>query len=163
MRYCNNCNQPIPVQRLKVVPTTETCVSCSNVNRLSAIPVIHHKTGNEIQIVKDPEVAKEFYRLSSRVGFGCLRGLKSGKSGSSQVKKYSTAPTSKLSLGMASRNMFEELGTKIMNTFDYAGASAAKSQAQEYLDTRLIDRNQFNKLITIIDACIASKAPMEQR
>ncbi len=79
------------------------------------------------------------------------------------IKKPSTAPTAKLSLGMASRNMFEELGSKIMNTFDYAGASAAKSQAQEYLDTRLIDRNQFNKLITIIDACIASKAPMEQR
>jgi len=157
MRYCNNCNQPIPVQRLKVVPNTKTCVACSNVNRLSAIPVIHHKTGNEIQIVKDPEVAKEFYRLSARVGFGCLRGLKAGKSGSTQSKKVSTATTMKLSLGMASRNMFDELGSKIMNLFDYAGSAAAKAQAQEYLDTRLIDKGQYNKLIAIIDACVVSK------
>jgi len=156
MRYCSNCNQQIPVQRLKVVPGTTTCVSCSNVNRLSAIPVIHHKTGNEIQIVKDPEVAKEFYRLSARVGFGCLRGLKAGKSASSQIKRIPAATTTKLSLGMASRETFDELGSKIMSILDYAGPKAAKKQVEEYLDTRLIDKNQFNKLITIIDACAAS-------
>jgi len=54
-------------------------VACSTEERWSGVPVVNHKTGNEIQIVKDPEVAADFLAKSARVGFGTLRGMTSSR------------------------------------------------------------------------------------
>ncbi len=71
-----NCGNEIPLKRIEL--GFKECLNCSKSVKKSAIPVINHKTGNEIQIVDDPKVAEEFFHLSKRKGFGTLNGLQSG-------------------------------------------------------------------------------------
>lgn len=68
IRYCNVCNEQIPQGRLKAKPDARTCVEHSNTSRYSGRMVIHHKTGNEIEIYKDPKLAKEMFRLDTTKG-----------------------------------------------------------------------------------------------
>lgn len=49
------------------------CVECSPVQKASGHLVVHHKTGNEYQIIKDPETAAKMASMSSRNGFGSNR------------------------------------------------------------------------------------------
>jgi hypothetical protein len=72
MKSCK-CGNAIPLPRLNLGYTV--CVDCSTEVAWSAIHVVHHKTGNEIQVVKDPEVAAEFHAKSQRTGFGALKGI----------------------------------------------------------------------------------------
>jgi hypothetical protein len=67
------CGNSIPQKRREL--GYKVCVSCSTESKWSGVQVVHHKTGNEIQVVKDPEVAAEFIAKSSRAGFGALRGM----------------------------------------------------------------------------------------
>ena len=73
MANCKSCGNPMPDKRKEM--GYSVCVSCSTESKWSAVPVVHHKTGNEFQVVKDPEVAAEFVAKSSRCGFGTLRGM----------------------------------------------------------------------------------------
>jgi hypothetical protein len=68
IKYCVVCKELIPDKRLKILPTTTTCVLHSNAYKYSGRMVIHHKTGNEIEIYKDPKLAKEMFRLDSTKG-----------------------------------------------------------------------------------------------
>ena len=77
-KQCNVCFGPIPEGRLKVLPSTTTCVTCSTESKWSGVHVIHHKTGNEVEVIKNPQTAAEFHKLSTRAGFGTTRGLKPG-------------------------------------------------------------------------------------
>lgn len=69
--HCKKCGEEMPVKR-KELGYTE-CIKCSTATKWAGVPVINHKTGNEIQVVKDPEVAAEFMALSNRAGFGHFR------------------------------------------------------------------------------------------
>lgn len=68
IRYCSICNERIPQGRLKVLPSTKTCTTHSNEFRYAGRMVIHHKTGNEIEIYRDKNIAKEMFRLDSTKG-----------------------------------------------------------------------------------------------
>ena len=70
---CKKCQGEFPSKRKELGYTT--CVDCSDEKRWSVIPVIHHKTGNEFQVVKDPDVVAEFMAKSQRSGFGTLKGM----------------------------------------------------------------------------------------
>ena len=73
MAYCKKCGNEMPDKRKEL--GYNNCTNCSTEPRCSGVPIIHHKTGNEIQIIKDPEVAADFMTKSSRKGFGTLKGL----------------------------------------------------------------------------------------
>jgi hypothetical protein len=49
------------------------CVECSSEKKASGHLVVHHKTGNEIQVIKDPETAAKMASMSNRNGFGSNR------------------------------------------------------------------------------------------
>lgn len=68
----------------------EECVNCSKEAKWSGVPIIHHKTGNEIQIVKDPRDAAEFMAKSSR-GFGASRGVAGSYNFEIEVKEATSA------------------------------------------------------------------------
>lgn len=70
---CKKCCEPFHPRRKELGYTT--CLKCSEEEKWSIVPVIHHKTGNEFQVVKDPEVAAEFMAKSQRSGFGTLKGM----------------------------------------------------------------------------------------
>jgi len=155
IRYCKSCNIEIPINRLKIVPNTMHCVNCSDVEKVSAIPIIHHKTGNEIQIVSDSKVAAEFHKIASRTGFGTLRGLKPGKSGGSTHKL--NCNTTSIIESNADEKVYDALGTRVMELYDLFGKDKAMKLIRESIDSRLISRYQGSKLISIVNAL--SKQP----
>jgi hypothetical protein len=70
---CCKCNEPIPEPRLKALPNTHTCVECSSVGKWYTRAVITGKTTySEVEVIKDPEAAKEMKKLDKRgrTGFG---------------------------------------------------------------------------------------------
>jgi hypothetical protein len=67
------CGNNIPDLRVK--KGYKTCVICSTESKWSGVQVVHHKTGNETQIIKDPEVAADFIAKSARSGYGTLKGV----------------------------------------------------------------------------------------
>jgi len=72
---CINCTEQIHPLRLKCLPQTKVCVSCSTVKRVGCIPITNHKTGNNIQIV-NMEFAARVHKLSQRNGYGVNSGVK---------------------------------------------------------------------------------------
>ena len=73
MKYCS-CGEEIPEKRIQL--GYSTCVACSTTKKFSGHLVVHHKTGNEYEVIKDPETAHEMKRMT-RAGFGARR--KGGK------------------------------------------------------------------------------------
>jgi len=67
------CGNKIPELRIK--KGYKTCINCSTESKWSGVQVVHHKTGNETQIIKDPEVAADFIAKSARSGYGTLKGV----------------------------------------------------------------------------------------
>ena len=68
IRYCSVCNELIQEGRLKALPSARTCINHSDIARYSGRMVIHHKTCNEIEIIKDPLLAKEIFKLDQTKG-----------------------------------------------------------------------------------------------
>jgi hypothetical protein len=50
-RLCNSCQKPIAAQRLQVLPDTNSCASCSTVERVVGFMAWPHKTGSYLEIV----------------------------------------------------------------------------------------------------------------
>ena len=68
-RNCKHCNNLIPEGRLKILPYTYSCVSCSTTERVGGHTVISGKnTYSEIQIV-DQETARTLAHMQTRKGF----------------------------------------------------------------------------------------------
>lgn len=65
------CGNVIPVKRVEL--GYNRCVECSTEKKASGHLVVHHKTGNEIQVIKDPETAAKMASMSNRNGFGSNR------------------------------------------------------------------------------------------
>ena len=55
-------------KRLQILPKTTSCVKCSNTNRYVGHLVVNHKTGNEFEVIKDPNLASEIQRLENSRG-----------------------------------------------------------------------------------------------
>lgn len=70
-----NCKCGNKIPELRVKKGYKTCVTCSTESKWSGVQVVHHKTGNETQIIKDPEVAADFIAKSARSGYGTLKGV----------------------------------------------------------------------------------------
>lgn len=84
------CGNNIPELRIK--KGYKNCVNCSTETRWSGVQVVHHKTGNETQIIKDPEVAADFIAKSARSGYGTLKGV----TGSQKKAKTYTKESKKI-------------------------------------------------------------------
>lgn len=66
-RDCLKCGCAIPVERLEVIPDTETCVNCSNVSAMIGfmIPTANKGCAPEIHMVSSTD--SEAVRLAKRV------------------------------------------------------------------------------------------------
>lgn len=71
MKTCIICGEEIPLGRLKALPNTNTCVSCSDVSRKKGFKVITGKTTySELDIV-DEDTYKKLSSLE-RGGWGSI-------------------------------------------------------------------------------------------
>ncbi len=65
---CVKCEKEISALRLKAIPSTKTCVDCSEAARVAGFPIVSGKTTySELQIV-DQEKAEELYQKQNRKG-----------------------------------------------------------------------------------------------
>jgi hypothetical protein len=156
---CKSCGQSVHPKRIDL--GYHTCVSCSTEERWSGVPVINHKTGNEIQIVKDPEVAAEFMAKTARVGFGTMRGMTTGykKRVSTTAPKIEPLPDKPLVDRVIARTAmpheYETVGEEMMNVLENHGRDAAALHIDKALEEKRIYRKHHEQLNSIL-AVIAS-------
>ena len=68
---CIKCLEEINPLRIKALPDTKTCVSCSSTSRWYVRNIISGKTTYcETEIIKDPESAKTIAAMDRRTGWG---------------------------------------------------------------------------------------------
>lgn len=69
-RDCKKCGQPIPHERLEILPNTHTCVHCSDVGTVIGfmVPTANKGCAPEIQMVstKDTEGVRQALRAHRR-------------------------------------------------------------------------------------------------
>ena len=144
---CNTCHEEMNPKRLAL--GYRVCLGCSKEPRWSGVPIINHKTGNEIQIVKDPEVAAEFMAKSARTGFGTLKGM------SSSYKRPSAGPDKPVGLLPDKPLVDREIGRRpAPNEFDAVGAEVMNLLEQESAEDAyaLIDKAHIGKRIYRVHA-----------
>jgi hypothetical protein len=148
------CGTPIPAARAEL--GYKCCTRCSTEARWSGVPVIHHKTGNEIEIVKDPEVAADFFAKSARVGFGTLRGLRGSgpkrapsSTGPRALPPKPVPPSREVRTPLP--NEWEAVGLECMALLEKAGAQAALAHVERSLLERRIFRVHADRLKAIIE------------
>lgn len=75
---CIRCNRQIPELRLKALPQTKTCITCSHTSRVAGFPIISGKTTYaELQIVSQ-ETADQLYAKQERKGSRPSEGMNQG-------------------------------------------------------------------------------------
>ena len=68
---CSKCSNDINPLRIKALPDTTTCVSCSDTSRWYVRNIISGKTTySEAEIIKDAELAKKLQKMDRRAGWG---------------------------------------------------------------------------------------------
>jgi len=143
---CTSCGEAINPARLKALPDTKVCVTCSTEEAKGAIDIIYHKTGNTIQIV-DKEVADSVNKAARRTGFGSLRAMRGGSGGG----------TTKVSLGgrvdnlrMPTQEDFERVGREMMGLIDWKDRNGIIKFLDEKMNSRAITGTQYRKLVDIL-------------
>jgi hypothetical protein len=129
MAFCKKCGNDMPTKRAQL--GYENCVQCSSEPKWSGVPIIHHKTGNEIQIVKDPRDAAEFMAKSAR-GFGAAHGV-----AGSFVPELDAKEPPAISLIPPTKPQDKVVARKKPDTSKYDDESVAKRvlEIQETVDT----------------------------
>jgi hypothetical protein len=161
MKSCK-CGNTIPQRRLDMGYTV--CVDCSTEVAWSAIQVVHHKTGNEIQIVKDPEVAAEFHAKSQRTGFGTLKGMTGSYKRIGAVKQNATRKPKEESAYVCAPSVigrrpmpldFEGVGRSVMDALENLG----RDSALQIIDQALQEHRLLNRQATQLREIVALFTP----
>jgi hypothetical protein len=154
------CGSSIPQARIDM--GYKVCVECSTESKWTVVPVNYHKTGNTAEIIKDPEAAEDFLYMSSRKGFGVMRGLTSvrrkPKVTQPREKKEETItslPPKVMSKYMPSYK-FEEVGEKAISIAEKETIEKALTYISQALDERLIYKKQADQLTEIINILVKS-------
>jgi hypothetical protein len=145
MKHFCVCGNEIADGRYKL--GYRTCLDCSSEKKWSGIQIVYHKTGNDIQIVKDPDDAAEFLAKTSRKGFGAMRGMTSSYKNPARKtdrKKPRIVPSSPSQISyvidrrkVSSKNYKDEEVAKRIFSFMEIGK---RSEAENFLE------NQFQEM-----------------
>jgi hypothetical protein len=155
MANCKTCGNSFPERRSEL--GYKTCVNCSTEAKWSGVQVVHHKTGNEIQIVKDPEVAAEFIEKSRRTGFGTMKGVKGSwkRNPTSEItRKREVKPVSVnynpiiiAKRKVESNYQDKTIGESIMSVLDNEGVKAAKALLEKEFQSLRISPDCRKRLL----------------
>jgi hypothetical protein len=137
------------------------CVGCSTEVKWSGVPVINHKTGNEVQIIKDPDAAAEFIAKSSRVGFGTLKGMTASYKKVVEVKASNTLLPDKplLNKVVNKRSLphdYEKVGEEMLSCLEKEGKEAALLHIEKAREEKRIFGKHFEQLQSMLDALCSS-------
>lgn len=151
---CKNCLTEVHPKRWEL--GYRTCTSCSSETKWSSVPVINHKTGNEIQIVKDPDVAAEFLAKSARSGFGTMKGLSTGyrKRTVTEVKVDPIQDKPVVDRELSRRpapNEFEAVGSEVMALIESGKIDEVHTLIDEALQAKRIYKVHATQLLQIVN------------
>ena len=152
------CGIEIPKGRISL--GYKVCIDCSTEPRWSVVQVNYHKTGNTTEVIKDPEVAADFIFMSSRKGFGVMRGLTSSRKKTPIIKDpkpekkiEDTSPKiiSKVCDRYMPKYYFEEVGEKAAKITEELGYDEGIKYIELSLEKKLIFKKQAEQLKQIIE------------
>jgi|688.fasta_scaffold173900_5 hypothetical protein len=156
------CGNKIPEKRASL--GYKNCVDCSTEEKWSAIPVIYHKTGNTVQVIKDPEVAKEMMALSRRTGFGTMRGMKPQQK--SQTYSPKNVKNTQSLLGRVVQPdpaRFERAGKEALEIFEYEGKEKAMKWLEKKAADMYITGAEMFRIKKILEAMLEKPEVLEEK
>jgi hypothetical protein len=138
-RYCK-CGSEIPAARIRILPNTTTCVKCSEIQPVSGVLIVHHKTGNEVQVIHDKETAKHIKKLSTRQSYGAVKTLESKSNVSTNygyVKKSKVYDPARI-------QHITERALDMSSMYDF---NRVKTYVTEFFDLGMIDKDHLNSIL----------------
>jgi hypothetical protein len=149
------CNIP----ELRVKKGYKTCVSCSTESKWSGVQIVHHKTGNETQIIKDPEVAADFIAKSARSGYGTLKGVTGSQrkqkntTSSKKVEPVVSKPVDRIISRKKVETNYkdEEVASYIFSLIDKKEYDLAKIYIEDKFQSLLLSPNGRKQLLFLIN------------
>jgi hypothetical protein len=147
---CKNCDKDIPQKRIEL--GFKKCVNCSDTEKYGVVDVVHHKTGNTVEIM-DAKSAEAINKASKRSGYGVMRGMTKG--GSKSVSSYN--PNGKNKGTGASTSFvgneisFDKVGEKAMLFFEVDGINSAFEVIEKAFKNMEINLYQRNKLFQVFE------------
>jgi len=152
---CKSCRTTIPAQRLKALPGTLHCASCSSEEPVGCVDIVYHKTGNTIQIMPR-EQAQVINKSARRSGFGSLASMRGG-GGSEKAGAYvHQVPL----IRQATREDFELVGQEMMGWIEAGDRRRAAKCIDQAKESRLIGPAQVRQLRTILEQMMPSPVEM---
>lgn len=161
---CKTCGENYPKERRDMGYTV--CVSCSTEPGWSCSALTFHKTGNSIEIIKDPEVAYNINQMASRKNFGVMSGI-TGRykryqedTGVNQKRQNVEDQTGMVTYGrvhsvkgLTGKTVdFDKQGAKALRILDEDGLTASMDWLKtEYKELRLSQKD-FVKITQILKA-----------
>lgn len=163
MRTCT-CGLPIPEGRVRL--GYRVCVSCSTEARWSALHVVYHKTGNTIEVVKDPELAALATAMSARSGFGVLKGM-TGRHrkpagllpAQTPVITTSPPPPDRVLKRTPPLSQWEVVGQECMSLLEESGLTAALLHMETALHSKRIWPAEGERLRGLLTALSSTSSP----
>ena len=161
---CKTCGEHYPQERRDM--GYNVCVSCSTEPGWSCSALTFHKTGNSIEIIKDPEVAYNINQMASRKNFGVMSGI-TGRyrryqedTGVNQKRQKVEDQTGMVTFGKVHsvRGLngktvdFDKQGAEALRILDEDGLTASMDWLKkEYKELRLSQKD-FVKIVQILKA-----------
>ena len=134
-----------------------TCVECSTEKKWGVVSITYHKTGNTVEVVKDPEVAAAAYAMSQRTGFGVMKGLTGNHRKTTIAKEPNTQilPDKPLTDKIVSRRPiiteWETVGEEAVNIMESSGIEPAMKHLELALEQKRIIRYDMKRLVPILE------------
>ena len=109
----------------------------------------------EALINEDQETAKEFNKLSSRAGYGSMRGMRAGTSGKKkvQVNTFTTR------IVQTNPEKFNAVGVQMMDAYETFGLEKAQKVIDLAVRMRDITTLEAGRLNTILNTVIQAVKP----
>jgi hypothetical protein len=148
--YCK-CGEVILQIRINL--GYKTCVKCSNESKWAVVPVNYHKTGNTAEVIKDPKVAADFLFMSSRKGFGVMRGMTMSRRQETSVRTHRERKEARPPI----RYFFEEVGKEALQVAESSSVEEARSYVKKALREKRINRSHAERINNIVEILAASK------
>ena len=146
---CIKCKDKINAKRLKALPQTKVCVSCSTTEAVGCVDITYHKTGNTIQIM-DKESADKINKLAKRSGFGIMAGMKGGSGGGSSTKTLGSVKVWRV----PTEDDYQGALKKIGELIDLGCRERCLKYAEDQYNSKLINSKHLFNLKTIINTLL---------
>ena len=147
---CLKCNHSIPEGRLKALPGTKVCVSCSDTPKWYVRNIISGKTTySEVEVIKNKQTKEYLNKLvgRGRRGFGSM--LHRGTRNEPSIKNVQLGKTMPV-FRMPTKEDFDRIGKQVMWYMELDMPEKAERIMKEALENRAISGMQYRQLNEII-------------